>query len=109
MKKTYPDNYSKIYPYFNEVLSLIEKDALDNNKVDDVYHTLIKYLRIAIEKCSYNSSYCDGLLIWFSGKKSTTHLRELFKSIGCDYWESLINSNAIDRLDSLQYRIINNK
>jgi len=105
----YPDNYSKIYTYFNEVLKLIDKDALDNNKVDDVYYTLKKYLNIAFEKCSYNSFYCDGWLIWFSGKKSTIHLRELFKSISCDYWDSLIYSNAIDRLDSLQYKIINNK
>ena len=101
-----PLNYSKVYPYFIKTLAIIDKNALESDSVDSIYYGMKNYISNAFEKCSYNSSYCDGWLIWFMGKKSTLHLRSLMNEVHCDYWAGLFESNLIDRLDSYQKQII---
>ena len=105
MYKT-PKNYRIVFMYFQETFKALEKSAIDNNMVDNVYYTLKKFLDIAFEKCSVNEDYCNGWLLWFKGKRSTIFLRGLLLEVSCDYWHSLCYSNSIDRLDSLQSNIV---
>ena len=102
-----PKNYKVIFPMFNITLQTLENYALRTNNVNDIYFHLKKSILKAFSKCEKNKSYCDDWLAWFKNKKSTIHLRELLKKVSCDYWENLINSNAIDTLDALQDEIIN--
>ena len=100
-----PQNYMVIYPKCTARFNFIAVDAYERKSVNDEFYGLKKYLRLAFEKCSKDYDYCEKWLTWLNGKESTLLLRELFKSIGCDYWADIYNGNVIDRLDSLQCRI----
>lgn len=103
-----PENYKIVYPAFVNALKVIEENAIKNNNADANYYTLKKFMQIAFEKCSRNSDYCNGWVIWFTGKRSTIFLRALMNEVGCNYWNSLLESNAIDTLDSIQYQLLIN-
>lgn len=105
MYKT-PKNYKVVFPIFQETFKVLENHALKTDSVNDIYYHLKKLIEIAFEKCSENEDYCNNWLLWFENKKSTLLLRDLFLEINCNYCDNLINGNAIDRLDSLQFEIV---
>lgn len=108
MYKTHK-NYKVVFPMFQKTFKTLEEHALKNDCVNDIYYHIKKFLEIAFEKCSTDEVYCNKWVLWFEHKKSTLLLRDLFLEINCNYWENLINGNAIDRLDSLQNQIIHKK
>jgi isocitrate lyase len=100
-----PIKYKKVFPMFNIMLEILKQDALQKDRVNDIYYHLKKYIDIAFEKCSVNENYCNDWLLWFEKKGNTLLIRCLFNSVRCNYWKNLINGNAIDWLDSLQCEI----
>lgn len=102
-----PVKYKLVFPMFQTTFKLLESEAIKNDRVNDSYYHLKKYLEIAFERCSTNETYCNDWFMWFKNYGSTLLLRNLFDFIGCNYWKNLINSNSIDWLDSLQSKIIN--
>lgn len=98
-------NKELAYKYFQKTQIELDKSALENNEVTPKYYHLKNFIKIALEKSLNNHEYCEKWLLWFKNKTSTLELRDLFKEIGCNYWENLLNSNAIDWLDSLHSKI----
>ena len=98
------ENYKIVYPMFIKLFLDLEKNALETDSVNDIYYHLKRFLNVAFEKCYRNTDYCEKWLKWFKNR-STILLRDLFSEIKCNYFENLINGNAIDTLDSLNFKL----
>lgn len=93
---------NEIYTKHRLVEAMIDNWYLERGHDTDIFHKTKVILTKILDKSLTNNEFGLKYLDWLNQKTSTIELRDICRSVGHDYWEDLINTNAINTIDSVR-------